>query len=49
MAKIRTAMTSAMADLTPAQKAKLDSAMQVLRDELQLNASFPGADGNPNH
>jgi hypothetical protein len=49
MAKIRTAMSSVMADLTPAQKAKLDYAMQVLREELELHPQYPGYDGNPNH
>jgi hypothetical protein len=50
MAKIRTAMSSVMTDLTPAQKAKMDSAMQVLQDELmQLNPKNPGYNGNPNN
>lgn len=50
MAKIRTAMTSAMTDLNPAQKAKLDYAMQVLQDELmQLHPQNPGYNGNPNN
>ena len=49
MAKIRTAMTNAMTSLSPAQKEKVEYAMEVLRDELQINASYAGADGNPNH
>jgi hypothetical protein len=49
MTKIRTAMTSAMSGLNPAQKSKLDYAMQVLKDELELHPQNPGYDGNPNN
>jgi ActR/RegA family two-component response regulator len=49
MDKIRSAMNSAMTDLTPAQKAKMDFAMQVLRDELQLQPKYPGFNGNQNN
>ena len=48
MDKIRQAMTDAMAGLSPDQKAKVQFAMQVLRDELQLEPRYPGWDGNPN-
>jgi hypothetical protein len=49
MDKIRSAMNAAMSDLTPAQKAKMDFAMQVLRDELQLQPQYPGFNGNQNN
>ena len=46
--KIRQAMTDAMTGLSAAQKAKVQFAMQVFRDELQLEPRYPGFDGNPN-
>jgi hypothetical protein len=49
MDKIRTAMNAVMTDLTPAQKDKLNFAMQVLRDELQLEPKYPGFNGNQNN
>jgi hypothetical protein len=42
MDKIRVAMTDAMTNLSPAQKAKVEFAMQVLRDELELEPHYPG-------
>lgn len=48
MERIHHAMTAAMADMSPEQKAKLQFAMQVLRDELSIHAHYPGFDGNPN-
>jgi len=48
MARIRSAMTAAMTDLTPEQAAKVQFAMQVLQDELELHPRYPGYDGNPN-
>jgi hypothetical protein len=48
--KIRTAMTSVMnSNLSTDQKAKMQAAMTVLRDELQLEPTYPGFNGNPNN
>jgi len=41
-------MTAAMTDLTPEQAAKVQFAMQVLQEELELHPRYPGYDGNPN-
>jgi hypothetical protein len=50
MVKISTAMSSVMnANLSPDQKAKVQAAMSVLKDELQLEPRYPGFDGNPNN
>jgi hypothetical protein len=48
MARIRSAMSAAMTDLTPEQAAKVRFAMTVLQDELELEPRYPGWDGNPN-
>jgi hypothetical protein len=49
MDKIRSAMSSVMnSNLSADQKAKVQAAMTVLRDELQLEPRYPGFDGNPN-
>jgi hypothetical protein len=48
MARINSAMSNAMTDLTPEQAAKVRFAMTVFRDELQLEPRYPGYDGNPN-
>jgi hypothetical protein len=49
MDKIRNAMEAVMTDLNSAQKAKLNFAMQVLRDELRLEPQYPGFNGNQNN
>ena len=49
MVKIRAAMTDAMnQNLNPAQTKKMQFAMSVLQDELNLEAPYPGYNGNPN-
>jgi hypothetical protein len=48
MARIRSAMTAAMTNLTPEQASKVRFAMTVIQDELQLEPRYPGYDGNPN-
>ncbi len=48
--KIRTAMNAVMnSNLSTDQKAKMQTAMTVLRDELQLEPTYPGFNGNPNN
>jgi hypothetical protein len=50
MVKISSAMSSVMnSNLNSDQKAKLQAAMSVLKDELQLEPRYPGFDGNPNN
>lgn len=46
--KIRDAMNAAQSNLNAEQKAKMQAAMAVLRDELLLEPRYPGFDGNPN-
>jgi hypothetical protein len=50
MDKIRAAMTDVMnSNLSADQKAKVQKAMTVLKDELQLEPRYPGFNGNPNN
>ncbi len=49
VAKIRSAMAAAMADMTAQQKAKAQFAMTVIMDELRLEPRYPGYNGNPNN
>ena len=50
MDKIRSAMTDVMnSNLSADQKAKVQKAMTVLKDELQLEPRYPGFNGNPNN
>jgi hypothetical protein len=47
--RIRDAMVSAETNLSAGQKARMDAAMAILRDELMLEPTYPGFNGNPNN
>jgi hypothetical protein len=48
LGRLRDAMVAAQTNMSADQKAKMKVAMAVLRDELLLEPTYPGFDGNPN-